>query len=82
MTRTSGSSNGSDEWSRKNIDGVGLDAPWNWRGARRHPIRSEDPLSLSALPTTRLNLAAIMHEIADLLLGETPDTRGEGDEAV
>jgi hypothetical protein len=26
------------------------------------------------------DLAAIMHEIADLLLGETPETRGQGDE--
>ncbi len=27
------------------------------------------------------DLAAIMHEIADLLLGETPETRGQGDDA-
>jgi len=27
------------------------------------------------------DLAAVMHKIADLLLGETPEARGQGDEA-
>jgi hypothetical protein len=55
------------------------DPPELWqefdRGVQRLGIAMERRI-MHAVALQYRDLAAVMHEIADLLLGETPDTRG------